>query len=214
MLGAVDVRLFHFDQHPELDPRRGRGTWVALAGAGASGRRLNSCGETIVARPLTCRPILSRKKSRNSSPTCRFSCMLPRLAMTPLPRYSGYARVRSPSTVMNPAGPARKDASHSPWASDVLMKTSSMRLTNACMLHSGGRASDWRRTPRPGRWCRACLKGAFTLKFGCTQVAIRFRFGSARHLRWHPLPTIIGSYGGMRRSPPPIGGAQSLVLAG
>ena len=44
---------------------------------------------TIRAVPLTWQPTVDAKKSTNNNPTCAFSEMLPRLAITPLPRYSG-----------------------------------------------------------------------------------------------------------------------------
>jgi len=64
------------------------------------------------ARPLTWRPILSAKSTKRSA-TCGFSELLPRLDITPFPRYSGYARVFWSSTRMNPANPARKEVSAS-----------------------------------------------------------------------------------------------------
>jgi len=57
--------------------------------------------------------------------------MLPALAITPVPRYSGQARVRSSSTAANPGGPARNEASHSPSASEVAMNIISMRPMNS-----------------------------------------------------------------------------------
>ena len=72
----------------------------------------------IRAPPLTCSPTVSWTKSTRSSPTCGFSLMLPRLAITPLPLYSGQASVRSSSTSRNPGGPARRVLSHSPARSE------------------------------------------------------------------------------------------------
>src|SRR5271167_4836154 len=46
-----------------------------------------------MALPLTCSPMVASKKSMKIRPMCGFSEMFPRLARTPLPRYSGYRRV-------------------------------------------------------------------------------------------------------------------------
>ena len=57
--------------------------------------------------------------------------MLPIDAMTPLPLYSGQITVFSSITRMKPGGPARKELSHSPWASDVAMNAIVIRSRNS-----------------------------------------------------------------------------------
>src|SRR6187397_2126629 len=50
---------------------------------------------------------MTSSKSMKSRPTWPFSVTLPRLAITPLPRYSGQLRCSSSSTRTKPGGPAR-----------------------------------------------------------------------------------------------------------